>query len=288
MRIFSPDLIWNTVAKSLQLLAETHYENFPVGSFFLSKEFRAPIRLVYAFARVADDIADEGDDSKETRLQQLDDWEGEFKKALAGGIGIPFFQELAETVVKYGIPPSLFFDLIAAFRMDSLGKEYNTFKDLLFYCRHSANPVGRILLHIFHCANDETGRHSDAICTGLQLANFWQDLSVDIKRKRVYIPREDFERFGLMTEDLRSGRGTDNVRLLLKFQVERTKKLFLDGRQLFRLIDRRFALELRLTYHGGVRILEKVESLGSKVLHVRPVLSKYDWTLIGIRSFIAR
>jgi len=276
------------VATPLFLLAETHYENFPVGSFFLSKEFRAPIRLVYAFARVADDIADEGNDSKEARLQRLDDWEGEFKKALAGEIGIPFFQELAETVVKYAIPPSLFFDLIAAFRMDASGRDYSTFEDLLFYCRHSANPVGRILLHIFKCANDETCRLSDSICTALQLANFWQDLSIDIKRNRVYIPRDDFERFGLTADDLRSGSGTDPIRTLLKFQVERTKKLFLDGRPLFRLIDKRFALELRLTYHGGMRILEKVEHLGYDTLYHRPVLSRFDWALIVIRSLLTR
>jgi phytoene synthase len=276
------------VAAPLFLLAETHYENFPVGSFFLSKEFRAPIRLVYAFARVADDIADEGNDSKEARLQRLDDWEGEFKKALAGEIGIPFFQELAETVVKYAIPPSLFFDLIAAFRMDASGRDYSTFEDLLFYCRHSANPVGRILLHIFKCANDETCRLSDSICTALQLANFWQDLSIDIKRNRVYIPREDFERFGPTADDLRSGRGTDAIQPLLKYQVERTKKLFLAGRPLFRLIDKRFALELRLTYHGGMRILEKVEHLGYDTLYHRPVLSRFDWALIVIRSLLTR
>jgi phytoene synthase len=276
------------VVKSLQSLAETHYENFPVGSFLLPKEFREPIRLVYAFARVADDIADEGNDSKETRLQRLDEWEGEFRRMLAGDTRISFFQELEETANKYAIPPSLFFDLIEAFRMDAGGRDYSTFEDLLFYCRHSANPVGRILLHIFNCANDETGKFSDMICTALQLTNFWQDLSVDIKRNRVYIPHEDFERFGLTADDLKSGGGTDAVRPLLKFQVERTKKLFLGGRPLFRLIDKRFALELRLTYHGGMRMLEKVEHLAYDTLHHRPVLSRFDWALIVIRSLLVR
>jgi squalene synthase HpnC len=276
------------VATSLQLLAESHYENFPVGSFLLPREFRAPIRLVYAFARVADDIADEGNDSKEARLRSLDDWEGEFRRAMAGNSGMPFFQDLCEAIGKYAIPTSLFFDLITAFRMDAAGKEYDTFDDLLFYCRHSANPVGRILLHIFSCANGETGRLSDSICTALQLANFWQDLSVDIKRNRVYIPREDFERFGLRADDLRNGGGTDAIRALIEFQVERTKKLFLDGKPLFRLIDKRFAFELRLTYHGGLRITEKVERLGGNILHQRPVLSRYDWALIASRSLLIR
>ena len=276
------------MVRSILSLAETHYENFPVGSFLLPKEFREPIRLVYAFARVADDIADEGNDSKETRLQRLDEWEGEFRRALAGDTRISFFQELEETANKYAIPPSLFFDLIEAFRMDAGGRDYSTFEDLLFYCRHSANPVGRILLHIFNCANDETGKFSDTICTALQLTNFWQDLSIDIKRNRVYIPHEDFERFGLTADDLKSDVGTDAIRPLLKFQVERTKKLFLGGRPLFRLIDKRFAVELRLTYHGGMRILEKVEHLGYDTLHHRPVLSRFDWALIVIRSLLVR
>ena len=274
--------------KSLSSLAESHYENFPVGSFLLRREFREPIRLVYAFARVADDIADEGNDSKEVRLRSLDAWEGEFRKAIAGNSELPFFQDLCEAVGKYAIPTSLFFDLITAFRMDAVGKEYDTFNDLLLYCRHSANPVGRILLHIFSCTNGETGRLSDSICTALQLANFWQDLSVDIERNRVYIPREDFERFGLRADDLRNGGGTDAIRALILFQVERTKKLFLDGKPLFGLIDKRFALELRLTYHGGLRITEKVERLGGSILHQRPVLSRYDWALIASRSFLAR
>jgi phytoene synthase len=254
----------------------------------LPKEFREPIRLVYAFARVADDLADEGNNSKETRLQRLDEWEGEFRRALAGDTRISFFQELEETANKYAIPPSLFFDLIEAFRMDAGGRDYSTFEDLLFYCRHSANPVGRILLHIFNCANDETGKFSDTICTALQLTNFWQDLSIDIKRNRVYIPHEDFERFGLTADDLKSDVGTDAIRPLLKFQVERTKKLFLGGRPLFRLIDKRFALELRLTYHGGMRMLEKVEHLAYDTLHHRPVLSRFDWALIVIRSLLVR
>ena len=276
------------MVKSLQSLAETHYENFPVGSFLLPKEFREPIRLVYAFARVADDIADEGNDSKETRLQRLDEWEGEFRRMLAGDTRISFFQELEETANKYEIPSSLFFELIEAFRMDAGGRDYSTFEDLLFYCRHSANPVGRILLHILNCANDETGKFSDTICTALQLTNFWQDLSIDIKRNRVYIPHEDFERFGLTADDLKSDVGTDAIRPLLKFQVERTKKLFLGGRPLFRLIDKRFALELRLTYHGGMRMLEKVEHLAYDTLHHRPVLSRFDWALIVIRSLLVR
>ena len=275
------------MSDSLQSLAETHYENFPVGSFLLAKEFRSPIRLVYAFARVADDIADEGDASPASRLQKLADWEGEFRKSLAGLSDVPFFMNLAEAVERYQIPAPLFFDLIEAFKMDAEGRDYPTFADLLFYCRRSANPVGRIVLHIVNRANDETFRLSDSMCTALQLTNFWQDLSIDIKRNRFYIPREDFERYGVSPDVLRND-GTDAIVPLLRFQVERTKKFFLDGKPLIRLVDTRFSYELRATFHGGMRILEKIGQLGYNTTHRRPELSLADWPLIGLRSLLTR
>ncbi|HTY10329.1 MAG TPA: squalene synthase HpnC [Bacteroidota bacterium] len=275
------------MSESLQSLAETHYENFPVGSILVAKEFRSPIRLVYAFARVADDIADEGDAPSSVRLQKLDDWEGEFRESLAGLSDVPFFIELAEAVKEYSIPSSLFIDLMAAFKMDAEGREYPTFADVLAYCSHSANPVGRIVLHIVSHANDETYRFSDSICTALQLTNFWQDLSIDIKRNRLYIPREDLERFGVTPDALRNG-GTDAIAPLLKFQVERTKRFFLDGKPLFHLVDARFSFELRATFHGGMRILEKIEQLGYDTTRRRPALSIADWPLIGFRTLLTR
>ena len=278
----------NFAAEPLHLLAQTHYENFPVGSFLLPREYRKPIRMIYAFARVADDLADEGDRPKESRLKDLDQWEGELKRALAGGKGGDFFRELTGVVSRYSIPPSLFSDLIEAFRMDARGTTYDTFEAVKFYCRHSANPIGRILLHLFNCAAEELCIYSDAICTALQLTNFWQDLSVDIERNRVYIPREDFERFGLTPEDLRRGAGTDRIRALLRFQVDRTKEYFLDGMPLLRSIDKRFAFELRLTVNGGMRILKKVEAQNYDTLHERPSLSNYDRALLFARSLLIR
>jgi squalene synthase HpnC len=289
MRIFSAQTqLSETVAESLQSLARTHYENFPVGSFLLSKELRKPIHLVYAFARVADDIADEGDASKETRLTLLDEWENQLKRALAAEKSDNFFRELADMVAEYGIPPSLLSDLIAAFRMDVCGTEYDTFDDLKFYCQHSANPIGRILLHIVGCADEANCRLSDAVCTALQLTNFWQDLGIDIKRNRDYIPNEDFRRFGVTKEDLRLNGVEGKVRPLLKYQVDRTKEFFLEGKALLHSINKKFAFELKLTHCGGMRMLEKIELMQYDTLHRRPALSKFDWAVILTRSLRTR
>jgi len=276
------------VDSTLSTLAETHYENFPVGSLFLPAEYRKPIRLVYAFARVADDFADEGSDSPEVRLQRLDRWEGGLKAALSGKGGDQFFEDLSGIIRLYDIPVSLFSDLIEAFRMDARGTTYATFEDLRFYCRRSADPVGRILLHLFRAASAELCGYSDSICTALQLTNFWQDLSIDIKRNRLYIPREDFERFGLTVEELTHGRGTASVHRLLKFEVGRTRELFAGGLPLLRAIDKRFAFELRLTVNGGMRILEKIAAQDFDTLIRRPHLSKLDWALLFGRSLLRR
>jgi squalene synthase HpnC len=276
------------VEQPLHLLAQSHYENFPVGSYLLPRQIRGPIRLIYAFARVADDLADEGDETKETRLLRLNQWEWELRSAIAGGDGSSFFRELAKAISLHSVPASLFSDLIEAFRMDARGTTYDTFERVEFYCRHSANPVGRILLHLFDSATEELCRYSDAICTALQLTNFWQDLSVDIERKRVYIPREDLERFGLTLDDLRHKAGTGAISPLLRFQVDRTRKFFDEGMPLLRLIDKRFALELRLTVNGGMRILDKIAAQNYDTLRRRPSLSAFDRVVLFVRSFLVR
>jgi len=276
------------VEQKLNSLAQSHYENFPVGSFLLPRELRRPIRLIYAFARVADDLADEGADAEETRLRKLDEWEGELNGALGGGGGSSFFTELAQVITSNSIPSSLFSDLIEAFRMDARGATYETFDMVEFYCRHSANPIGRILLHLLGSAKRELFVYSDAICTALQLTNFWQDLSVDIERNRVYIPSEDLARFGLTLEDLRQNAGTGKLPHLLKYQVDRTRNFFLKGMPLLRLIDRRFALELRMTVNGGLKILEKIEAQNYDILRRRPSISTLDRALLLGRSLLIR
>ena len=275
------------MTESFDSLAQSHYENFPVGSIILPAAERAAVRSVYAFARVADDFADEGDFRKEVRLERLDEWEHELKRALTGKSNSAFFRDVAGTIQKYHIHDSLFFDLITAFRMDARGTDYPTYGSLEVYCRHSANPIGRIVLQIFGSASDQNCAHSDAICTALQLTNFWQDIGVDIKRNRVYIPREDLERFGLTREDFLSVHAAPKVLSLMKFEVERTKRLFEEGKPLLRSVGRRFSFELRLTVEGGMKILEKIEAMGYDSFHHRPIVSTVDWITIITKSLVA-
>jgi squalene synthase HpnC len=263
----------------LTLLASEHYENFPVGSFFLPSRLRRPIHLIYAFARVADDIADEGNLPEATRIQLLDAWESSLLRAIAGESVDPFFSELAGAVSRHALTPGHFCDLIAAFRMDARSTRYRTFGDLLIYCRHSANPIGRLLLELFGGATEDSLAASDALCTALQLTNFWQDLSVDTQRERLYIPMEDLERFGCV--GLQSGQ---HLRRLVEFQVRRTREIFRTGRALIALAPRALRIEAALTWHGGMRILEKIESQNYDCMRQRPALSLGDKIFIFARA----
>jgi squalene synthase HpnC len=263
----------------LSSLASDHYENFPVGSFFLPARLRGPIHLIYAFARVADDIADEGNLPEAARIQQLDMRESSLLRAIAGESVDPFFNELAGVISHHALTPGHFRDLITAFRMDARSTRYRTFEDLLFYCRHSANPIGRLLLELFGGATEESFAASDALCTALQLTNFWQDISVDTQRERLYIPMEDLERFGCA--HMQSG---PELRSLVEFQVRRTRKIFEAGRALIALAPRTLRFETALTWHGGMRILEKIETLNYDSMQQRPALSLGDKFLVFARA----
>ena len=260
-------------------LASQHYENFPVGSFFLPSSIRRPIHLIYAFARVADDIADEGNLPEAARIQQLDVWESSLLRAIAGESVDAFFNELAGVISHHSLTTVYFRDLITAFRMDARSTQYRTFEDLLFYCRHSANPIGRLLLELFGGVTEESLAASDALCTALQLTNFWQDLSVDTQRERLYIPMEDLERFGCA--HMQSG---PELRSLVEFQVRRTRDIFGTGRALIASAPRTLRFETTLTWHGGMRILEKIESQNYDSMQQRPALSLGDKFLIFARA----
>lgn len=267
-------------------IARAHYENFPVASFFIPREKRKYVWSVYAFARVADDFADEGDASPERRLEQLAKW-GEYLEAtFRGNPPHPIFIALGETMHKCAIPPSLPADLLTAFRMDVVTKRFARFQDLLYYCRHSANPVGRFVLHIFEDATPLNCEHSDNICTALQLTNFWQDVSVDYAKGRVYIPLEDIERFGYTERELENAVTDDRFRDLMAFEIERTRDLFRRGSPLLENATSRLRLELRLTWRGGMRILEKIERAGYNVLQKRPTLGTGDVLAILVRSLM--
>jgi squalene synthase HpnC len=271
----------------LRSLALRHYENFPVGSFLLPRSLRKPVHLIYAYARVADDIADEGSESEAVRLEQLDRWEGLFLAALDGRESDEFFHDLATIVIEREIPQQLFLDLVMAFRMDARSTRYETFDDILSYCRHSANPIGRMLLRLCGDASEGSAALSDALCTALQLTNFWQDLSLDTNRDRLYIPREDFSRFGCSAGDLRRpvtpGSG---MYKLIEFEVGRTHGLFDAGKILIESCPRPLRLEVALTWHGGTRVLEKIAALGFNTTQIRPTLSIGDKWRIFVRALL--
>jgi phytoene synthase len=240
---------------------------------------------VYAFARTADDFADEGEFPPETRLARLDDWERMLHAAYEGKADHPVFIALADTAARTGIPRSLFSDLLTAFRMDVRKRRYGTFRELLEYCSYSANPVGRIVLHIFRDGARDHLELSDKICTGLQLANFWQDVSPDWKKGRLYLPLEDLGRFGYTEDELGRGCVTDAYRALMMHQVRRTRELLLDGSDLVRRTVPALRFELAVTVRGGLAILALIEKMGYDTLHARPVLSGRNKALMVLAAY---
>src|SRR5271169_133700 len=210
-------------------ITNAHYENFPVASLFLPEEKRPYIQSIYAFSRVADDFADERDRLREDRLADLNDWDEKLRQCFDGHADHPVFIALRETVTQLGFPIEPLHDLLTAFKRDVTQNRYETFDDLLSYCRCSANPVGRLVLMIFGYRDEELFKLSDDICTALQLTNFWQDVAVDRKKDRLYIPIEDMNRFGYSLQDWSSDTLNDRFRDLMKFQVERTRETFFRG-----------------------------------------------------------
>jgi len=227
---------------------------------------------VYAFARIADDFADEGDDAPAVRLRNLDLWQSNLDDAYRGKADQPVFIALRETAERTGVPKSLFADLLTAFRMDVTTHRYRSAAEILQYCAYSANPVGRIVLHIFDGANQRAFDHSDMICTGLQLANFAQDLSVDWARGRLYVPLDDLERIGYTEYDLKEGTVDRRFMDVMKIQVERARALLVGGSPLLGEAPRGIRFELALTVRGGLAILKRVEQAGFDVLRRRPVI----------------
>ena len=255
-----------------------HYENFPVASRLLPRRLREPVAAIYQFARSADDIADEGEADAETRLRRLAEYRDELAKMAAG---IPpqqaIFLRLARAVSSHDLPLQLFSDLLDAFCQDVVKTRYADFAELQDYCRRSANPVGRLMLHLYRAESPQQLIWSDAICSSLQLINHWQDLGVDLARGRIYLPQEDLDRFAVSDAQLASGKVDAKLRALLRFEVDRARAMMLSGAPLARTLPGRIGLELRLIISGGLRILEKIEALDYDVLHHRPVLRALDW-----------
>jgi phytoene synthase len=257
-----------------------HYENFPVASLLLPTRLRRPVEIIYRFARSADDFADEGDDPPEERLRKLDD----YRRQLAAPSD-PILRDVAKIIREHDLPVGLFGDLLDAFAQDVTKKRYADFSEVLDYCRRSANPVGRLLLHLFKRTSDSDLRSSDAICTALQLVNFWQDVDLDYtKDNRVYLPQDEMARFGASERHLREKVCDGAWRALMEFQVDRTRKLMLSGSGLGQALPGRIGLEIRATIQGGLRILEKIERAGYDVFRRRPKLGVFDWPVLLLRA----
>jgi squalene synthase HpnC len=254
-------------------LARTHYENFSVASCFLPERLRQDFFNVYAYCRISDDLGDEVGDP-DASLQLLDEWGAELDACYAGRPRHPVFVALAETVRQCEIPKQTFVDLLTAFRQDQRVSRYATFEDVVGYCRYSANPVGRLVLHLCGYRDAERQALSDFTCTALQLANFWQDVSPDYAKGRIYLPLEDLGRFGVTEDDIAAQRNTSAFCDMMRFQVERAHDWFQRGLPLIEKVDGELAVDIELFSRGGQEILSAIEAQGYNVLGRRPAISK--------------
>ena len=263
----------------------SHYENFPVASLLLPRRLRAPIEVIYRFARSADDIADEGSDTDDVRLARLSVYQRALERIAAGDTPPePLFADVAGIVREHGLPLQLFADLISAFSQDVTKKRYANFTELLDYCRRSANPVGRLLLHLFKRTSETDLAGSDEVCSALQLINFWQDIEIDFAKGRIYLPQDEMSRYAISERQIAEKRCDDAWRALLAFQVARCREMILRGQPLARSLPGRMGLEIRTTIQGGLRILEKLEQAKYDVFRRRPVLRGLDWPLLLARA----
>ncbi len=256
-------------------LAAHHYENFHVVTFLLPKPLHQDFYNLYAYCRWADDLGDEiGDPAESIRL--LGWWGEELEAMYNGRASHPVFVALRRTAERRELPKQPLADLLRAFVQDQTVKRYRTYEALFEYCRYSANPVGRLVLWLGGYRDQERQALSDRTCTALQLANFWQDVSVDLEKDRVYLPLEAIERHGYSLEELRARRFTPAFRAVMREAVELARRLFLEGLPLARMVDRRMALDVELFSRGGLRILEKIERQGYDVLRRRPAISRAE------------
>jgi squalene synthase HpnC len=256
-------------------LATQHYENFHVVTFLLPKRLHQDFYNVYAFCRWADDLGDEIGDTAES-LRLLAWWRSELEGMYAGVVHHPVFVALEETASRHNLPAQLFSDLISAFEQDQTVTRYAGWEELFRYCRCSANPVGRLVLRLCGYADEERDRLSDATCTALQLANFWQDVTVDYEKDRVYLPLDLLAKHNYTLEDLGARRHNQAFQALMREAVEMARRLFVQGLPLIGKVDRRLAFDLELFSRGGMRVLEKIEQQNYNVLAARPSVSKLD------------
>jgi squalene synthase HpnC len=259
-----------------------HYENFPVASWLMPARLRPAVGAIYDFARTADDLADEGDRSNEQRLAALRDLAQQLDAIEAGA---PHqWPQLAEAISAHKLPVQPLRDLLSAFSQDVSVHSYASYADLLDYCRRSANPIGRLLLALYQCDDEASLAQSDAICSALQLINFWQDVAIDLRKGRAYIPRSELDRMGLLPEEVGVNPSDTRWIALMRSLTGHARTMLLSGAPLPPRLGGRVGLELRMVLQGGLRILERIDAVHGDVFAHRPVLRAFDWALMAIRA----
>jgi squalene synthase HpnC len=268
-------------------LARSHYENFSVATWFMPRRLRQHFCNVYAYCRISDDLGDETNDPAAS-LQLLAEWEQELDACYAGHPRHPVFVALAETVRQFDIPQKPFADLLKAFRQDQTVIRYETFSDLLGYCENSANPVGRLVLSVCGYRDPERQALSDFTCTALQLANFWQDVTVDWQKGRMYLPVEDLQRWGVSEQEIAEAHNSPSFCQMMKFEVNRAREWFRQGLPLIKKVDSSLAVDIELFSRGGQEILNAIERQGFGVLGRRPVISKRRKLSLVLRAALGK
>lgn len=279
MQAFETD--WVLVAA----MAVNHYENFPVGSLLLPARLRHPVALIYRFAREADDFADEGEVPAAVRLARLATFRSEIDRIEAGvAPTIAWFGALAEVIREHRLPHDAFRDLISAFSQDVTKARYANFAEVLDYCQRSANPVGRLLLQLYGCPSAQHLGYSDAICSSLQIINFLQDVAIDYRKGRIYLPQDELARFGIPERQIAASDTGGNWPEFIAYQIARARALLHSGAPLGRALQGRIGMEMRMIIAGGDRILTKIARVGGDVFRRRPILRTHDWPLMLVRA----
>jgi squalene synthase HpnC len=264
--------------------AKTHYENFPIVSLLIPKKLKKHIAIVYWFARTADDITDEGNFSEEIRLERLNEFEFSFKRSLEGNSSNAYEFALSNTVTEKKLTPKYFTDLLSAFKQDVTTSRYATFDEVLRYCNRSANPVGRIILELFDISNKKANEYSDKICTALQLTNFLQDTVIDYKKGRIYLAKEEMQKYSVTEFLFEQKENNDNFKRLVQYNVKRINGFFDEGKKLLTFLNSRLKTEIKWTIAGGEEILAQIKKNDFDILNHRPKLSKAKMAGLLIKS----
>lgn len=265
---------------------KTHYENFPVISFLIKKKLQKDIAIIYWFARTADDIADEGNDTSEQKIKKLNDFELSFNNLLNGNCSSEFDFALSNTINSLKLTPNNFLNLLKAFKQDVSKNRYDDFNELLDYCNNSANPVGRLVLEVNNIRDEKAFVLSDKICTALQLTNFYQDVLLDFKKGRIYIPQSELKKFNVTEKKFELKIADENFSKMIESNLIKIKELFYEGRELLKYLNGFLKIEIAWTILGGLEILKKIQKNNFDVLNNRPNLKKKDFFILLLKSFL--